>query len=189
MDSYFNIKAIPDPEMLQSAVVGQLMQAMHFLLPSYAGRVGLGFPGYGQSRTLGGILRVHGSAEDVQKLENEVKDNSIFRSYALVTSVEKIPNRVNGYAEYRRFHVKGESHYRRLEKRHKARGTWTPELEKAIAEKYQEPMKCPHVALKSRSTGQPKFMLFVKKLERGEAIGGVFNSYGLSVDGATVPLF
>jgi CRISPR-associated endonuclease Csy4 len=189
MDSYFDIKAIPDPEMLQSAVVGQLLQALHTLLPAYEGRVGLGFPGYGQSRTLGGILRAYGRTEDLQRLENEVKDNSIFRSYALVTSAEVIPGQVNGYAEYRRLHVKGKSHYRRLEKRHQARGTWSPELEKAIAEKYREPMICPHVALKSQSTMQPRFLLFVKKLKRGEAIEGVFNDYGLSVNGATVPVF
>jgi len=189
MDSYFEIKAIPDPELLQSAVVAQLMQSLHGLLPGYQGRVGLAFPGYGQARSLGGILRLHGSAEDLQRLHDQVGDLPVFSSYSLVTPVLAIPKSLAGHAVFQRLHVKGESHYRRQLKRHKANGTWTEELEQAIAANYRKTLICPYVSLKSYSTGQPVFLLFVERKPKAEMESGDFNSYGLSKDGTTVPLF
>jgi CRISPR-associated endonuclease Csy4 len=188
MNSYFDIKAIPDPELLQSTVVGELMQALHKLLPKYEGRIGVGFPGYGQSRTLGGIIRMHGSEQDLRKLECEARDNSTVNSYALITPAEEIPGFIKGYAIYQRLHVKGASHYRRLEKRHKARGTWTEQLEQDIAENYRQATICPHAGLRSLSTGQC-FLLFVQQSKCKEQMSGMFNAYGLSIDGANVPLF
>lgn len=188
MDSYFEIKAIPDPELLQSAIVAQLMQALHGLLPTYEGRVGISFPAYSQSRTLGGILRLHGTSEDMQKLREQARDHSVLTNYALITDVLLVPEKVKGYSLYRRRHVKGESDIRRMVKRHKERGTWTAELEEAIFAKYRQPLNCPHVTLKSYTTGQPKFMLFIERKMLGKAVEGDFNAYGLS-KGGTVPWF
>ncbi|MBN1007481.1 type I-F CRISPR-associated endoribonuclease Cas6/Csy4 [Amphritea pacifica] len=188
MDSYFEIKAIPDPELLQSAIVAQLMQALHGLLPAYEGRVGISFPAYGQARALGGILRLHGTSEDMQRLLDQAHDDSVLSNYALITDVLMVPEKVKGYALYRRRHVKGESDIRRLVKRHKARGTWTAELEEAIFAKYRQPRNCPHVTLKSYTTRQAKFMLFIEQEMQGKAVEGEFNAYGLS-KGSTVPWF
>ncbi|UVW34102.1 type I-F CRISPR-associated endoribonuclease Cas6/Csy4 [SAR92 clade bacterium H455] len=189
MDSYFEIKAIPDPELLQTAVIAQLMQHLHGLLPAYQGRVGLAFPGYGQARSLGGILRLHGTADDLQRLHDEVGDLPIFSSYSLVTPLLAAPKSLVGHAAFQRLHVKGKSHYRRQLKRHKANGTWSEELEQAIAANYRKTVSCPYVSLKSYSTGQPVFSLFVERKLKLEMQSGDFNGYGLSKDGATVPLF
>lgn len=188
MDSYFDIKAIPDPELLQSAVIGQLMQVVHGLLPAFEGRVGLAFPGYGQSRTLGGILRLHGMAKDLEKLAFEISNQATIRSYALVCPLAEIPGHASIHVEYQRLHTKGQSHYRRLEARHKARETWTSELEHAIAEKYREAIHCPHVTLKSKSNGN-RFLMFIAKKLHDHPVNGSFNDYGLSVNGSTLPLF
>ena len=189
MDSYFEIKAIPDPELLQSAVLAQLMQSLHGLLPAYQGRIGLAFPGYGQARSLGGILRLHSTADDLRRLHDEVCDLAVFTSYSLVTSLMTIPKSLAGYAVFQRLHVKGESHYRRQLKRHKARGTWSEELEQAIAANYRKTLACPYVSLKSYSTGQPVFLLFVERKRKADMQPGDFNGYGLSTNGATLPLF
>lgn len=191
MDSYFEIKAIPDPELMQSAVLAQLMQVLHGLLPAYQGSVGLSFPGYGQARTLGGILRLHGSSSDLAQLSHQVHNDATVGSYALVTEVMSVPEKPKGYAVFQRLHVRGSSHFRRLEKRHRARGTWTPELEQGMAEKYQQATICPHVALKSHSTGQARFLLFIERKSRAEPAAGRFNAYGLSrlEEAVTVPLF
>jgi CRISPR-associated endonuclease Csy4 len=129
-----------------------------------------------------------GSEGDVRKIESETREHPVFSSYALITTTSAIPAGVAGYVVNQRLHVKGTSDYRRLEKRHKARGTWTPELAQEIAEKYRQATICPHVGLKSSSTGQ-RFLLFVQQARRKEPVDGGFNAYGLSVDGATVPLF
>lgn len=188
MDSYFEISAIPDPELLQTAVVAQLMQELHRLLPAYDGRVGVSFPGYGQSRTLGGIIRVHGTTHDLDRLNFDVRNDPGIRSYGLISEVSSVPNSVKGYARFQRLHSKGGSHLRRLQQRHRSRGTWTKELEESISQKYAAPVSCPHVALKSASTGQSRFLLFIEKSCSENSADGEFNAYGLSKT-ATVPLF
>lgn len=188
MDSYFDIKAIPDPELLQSAVVGELMQAVHSLLPAFDGRVAVGFPAYGQVHTLGGIIRLYGAQADLDSLHSLALEHPGIRNYGLTIPVAAVPDTLKGHVIYSRMHVKGASHYRRLEARHKARGTWTDELARAIAEKYQQATHCPHVSLRSHTTGQ-RFILFIQQSRQKEASDGQFNAYGLSVDDATVPLF
>ncbi len=188
MDSYFEVKAIPDPELLQSAVMGQLMQTLHGCLTDFDGRVGVSFPGYGQARTLGGILRLHGSSPDMDQLKFQLESKPTATSYGLLTDVAPVPSKLKGHALFQRKHVKGKSNIRRLEKYHRANGTWTADREKAIAEKYQQAVTYPHIVLKSHSTKQPKFLLFVEKKNVVQPISGEFNAYGLSKT-ATVPWF
>lgn len=188
MDSYFEIRAIPDPELLQSAIVANLMQKIHGLLPAYDGRVGLSFPGYGQARTLGGIIRIHGNTNDLERLNFDVRNDPGMRSYGLISDVSSVPDSIKGYAKFQRLHAKGNSHLRRLQQRHQARGTWTKELEESISRKYAVQVSCPHVSLKSASTGQPRFLLFIERCGSDSSADGEFNAYGLSKT-ATVPLF
>lgn len=188
MDSYFEIKAIPDAEMLQSTVMGVLIQDLHRLLPEYQGRVGVSFPAYGQSRTLGGIIRLHGSAADLQKLQQQSANSSQINSYGLVTAVSATPTNIALYAHFQRLRVKSNSAIRRLKKRHMQRGSWNPELEQAIEQKYGLNSVCPHVLLKSYSTNQPRFPLFIQRKMNKQPSSGSFNSYGLSKT-ATVPWF
>ncbi len=190
MDSYFELKAIPDPELLQSEVLAQLMQVTHGVLSDYDGRVGVSFPAYGQSRTLGGILRLHGEEVDLLKLQSQLGTNPVIRSYALITDVGFIPKKISDYGVFRRQHIKGASDIRRLISRHKKRGTWNEELEVAITQKYSQDVVCPHLKLKSSSTGQPSFLLFVKRtIQKYPSETVKFGSYGLSKDGSSIPLF
>lgn len=190
MDTYFELKAIPDPELLQSAVVGKLMQAMHGLLPSYQGRLGISFPGYGQARTLGGILRLHGSSDDMQELHSQLRKTPVVGSYSLITDLNRVPENISEHGIFKRMHTKSKSDINRLIQRHKNRGTWTQVLEAAIRDSYSQDVICPHVRLKSYSTGQPSFLLFVRKMVcKYPTENGKFNTYGLSKNGATVPLF
>lgn len=190
MDSYFELKAIPDPELLQSEILAQLVQVIHGLMPVYEGRVGASFPGYGQSRTLGGILRLHGKDTDLQKLQSQLIEQAVIRSYAQVTDVGAIPSKIHDYGIFKRLHIKGGSDIRRLINRHKKRGTWTEELETAITTKYSQATICPHLKLKSSSTGQASFLLFVKReIQKKASENMEFGSYGLSKAGSAVPLF
>lgn len=188
MDSYFEIKAIPDPELLQSAVIGQLMQAVHSYLPRHEGRIGISFPAYGQARTLGGILRLHGEHGDLAQLHLSLQNTPSVSSYGLITDVKPVPNKLRGNIRFKRRHTKGYSHFKRLEQRNHAKGNWTPEHQAAVAAKYSESIKCPHVALRSHSTGQGKFLLFIEREMLPAKIEGIFNNYGLSKT-ATVPWF
>ena len=188
MDSYFDIKALPNPEIIQSAVLSHLMQQLHKLLPAFEGRIGLAFPAYGQQRTLGGIIRALGESKDVDRLYDQLQCMVVVSDYALLTPIEPTPMGITQYARYTRAHAKGNSRLQRLKRRHQAVGTWTDELATAIASKYSQPLHLPHVSLNSVSSGQA-FILFVHRnivQEQGE---GSFNAYGLSLGGAAVPVF
>lgn len=188
MDSYCELKALPNPEIIQSAVVAELMQVLHQLLPQFDGRIGLDFPAYGQQRTLGGILRILGKKEDIETLHAALEKHPDIQDYALLTRPAGIPSGVKKYAGYLRQHARGNSRYQRLKKRHQNKGTWTETLEQVLLLKRSEPVHLPHVKLKSASTSQ-KFMLFIKQKNSAKPLSGSFNGYGLGVNGATVPVF
>lgn len=188
MDSYFDIKALPNPEIIQSAVLGHLMQHLHQLLPAFDGRIGLAFPAYGQQHTLGGIVRVLGEHKDSDVLYQQLQGMTDISDYALLTPIEPTPANISQYVKYTRAHAKGNSRLQRLKRRHQAAGTWTDELASLIASKYSQPLHLPHVSLNSASSGQ-RFMLFVRRQLVQEGGQGVFNSYGLSLGEAAVPAF
>ncbi len=188
MDSYFDIKALPNPEIIQSAVVAHLMQQLHKLLPAFDGRIGLAFPAYGQQRTLGGIIRVLGECKDVERLYQQLQGMADVSDYALLTPIEPTPVNITQYARYTRAHAKGNSRLQRLKRRHQAACTWTDELATAIASKYSQPLHLPHVSLNSVSSGQA-FILFVRRQVVQEQKRGAFNSYGLSLGNVAVPAF
>ncbi len=188
MDSYLDIKALPNPEIIQSAVVAALMQSLHRMLPAYDGRIGVGFPAYGQQRTLGGIIRVFGAKEDIESLHANLNEDSNVANYALVMPLAVIPMNITKFASYKRYHVQGQSRLRRQQKRHEERGTWNQAIEQAMNEKLSETVNLPHISLSSSSTGQ-RFILFVKRQIKKTSADGKFNAYGLSLFDATIPMF
>ena len=182
------MKALPNPEIIQSAVLAHLMQQLHKLLPAFDGRIGLAFPAYGQQRTLGGIIRVLGESKDVEKLYDQLQCMADVSDYALLTPIEPTPVNITQYARYTRAHAKGNSRLQRLKRRHQAAGTWADELATAIVSKYSQPLHLPHVSLNSVSSGHA-FMLFVRRNIAQENGGGEFNAYGLSLGDGVVPVF
>ncbi|MTI12680.1 type I-F CRISPR-associated endoribonuclease Cas6/Csy4, partial [Sansalvadorimonas verongulae] len=181
MDSYFEIKALPNAEIIQSAVVSELLQELHRHLPAYEGRIALAFPAYGQQRTLGGILRLLGDEEDIKGFHTLLLKSSLIQDYALQTVVKTVPDNVDKFGCYQRKHARGNSRLQRLKRRHQERGTWTEELEQAMFDKVSQPVHLPHLGLKSSSTGQ-QFLLFVEKKSGNKCVKGAFNAYGLSVN-------
>ena len=188
MDSYFELKALPNPEIIQSAVVAELMQVLHKLLPSYDGRLGVDFPAYGQQHTLGGIIRLLGAKQDVETLHTALVQHPVIQDYALLTGVSTVPGTIGQYACYQRRQARGNSRFQRMKKRHQLKGTWTDELEQALQLKLSTPVRLPHVKLKSASTHQ-SFLLFVERKTSSKPLAGDFNGYGLGLDGTTVPVF
>ena len=188
MDSYFEIKALPNPEMLQTTIVGYLMESLHHYLSDTNGNVGLSFPGYGQQRTLGGILRVISKRDDLEGLYDEICFDPVLNDYALITEINEVPSKVIAHYEYKRIHPKGNSHFERLKRRYQQRGDWDESKAENIAKKLIQPTRLPHIFLNSLSTGQ-KYPLFIKEKYHQKPQDGTFNSYGLSLNGATVPGF
>ena len=182
---YLELRAIPQADITQSQVLSHLMQTLHQCLPAYAGRIGAAFPGYGQARTLGGIIRLIGNQADCQHLHQQLQQLGI-NDYALLYPVADIPQGIQQHVRYSRIHHKGESALRRAEKRLTAQGKWQPEIAQRMQDKWQAP-KLPHLKLRSASTRQT-FTLWIKQQNYTHPQTGLFSAYGLSQE-ATVPQF
>lgn len=187
---YSDIRAIPQPDMRQSDSVAYIMQTLHRFLPACEGRIGIGFPAYGQSRTLGGIIRLFGSENDLRQLLGQLHATAL-PDYALIDSIQSIPHaKIIAHARFTRRQQKGQSDLRRAEKRLRERGHSEEDIAKRLAGKAAKTgaPNLPHLHLKSASTGQT-FVLAIQRTQTGHPQKGRFNSYGLSQQGATVPLF
>ncbi len=192
---YFDIKAIPQAEMLQSAVVSHLLQVLHRYLPEYNtdndDPVALAFPAYGQAETLGGIIRVLGSEEKVSALRTQLGEIS---DYALITDCQKIPEKVKGYAYFYRQRFKGKSHLKHLKQRAESRGEpWTETHEKAVTRKYAFHKHVPFAVLKSSSTQQDKVWLHIAMEKVDSPSQAPLSTYGVNAKSQatkmTVPIF
>ncbi|MFD1244358.1 type I-F CRISPR-associated endoribonuclease Cas6/Csy4 [Paralysiella testudinis] len=184
---YLELRAIPQPELTQSQVLSHLMQALHQHLPAYAGRIGVAFPGYGQARTLGGIIRLIGNEADCQALHQQLHASGNISDYALLYAVAKVPQGIQSHARYSRSHHKGPSALRRAEQRLSAQGKWQAEIADKMRAKWQTPPKLPHLQLRSASTKQT-FTLWIQQQNHTHPKPGLFSAYGLSQE-ATVPQF
>lgn len=188
---YFELRAIPQIEMTETEVMNQLMQSLHRALVNYNGKIGLSFPCYARQnrQSMGGIIRLFGSAGNLQQLSNEIKQNSNIRDYALAMDIQTIPEKLTGYIEVSRVRSKGQSAIRRAEKRLTAQGKWSPDVHQAMIEKWGSTrLNYPYFHLTSQSTGQ-HFMLWVNQKHCKNPVYGEFNAYGMSQVGVTVPDF
>lgn len=188
LSHYCDIRAIPQADMLQSEVVSLVMQSLHRELPAFAGRIGLAFPGYGQQRTLGGIVRVLGPSGDLARLRGALETSELI-DYALIAAVTAIPSVVKAHLCFARKHVKGTSDRRRAEQRLAAQGLSTAEIARRLQQKAQKSRRAdvPHAHLTSHSTGQNMVLCVTRHVKR-KAQTGRFSYYGLS-SSATVPDF
>ena len=184
---YIELRAIPQADLIQSQVLSHLMQTLHQYLPAYAGRIGAAFPGYGQARTLGGIIRLIGNEADCQALHQQLHASGAINDYALLYPVAAVPSGIQNHVRYSRSHNKGQSALRRAEQRLTTQGKWQAEIAEKMREKWQTPQKLPHVHIRSASTRQT-FILWIKQHSHTHPQAGLFSAYGLSQE-ATVPQF
>lgn len=188
---YFELKAIPQIEMTETEVMDQLMQSLHQILVNHKRDIGLSFPCYArrQRQSVGGIIRLFGSAVNLLQLSNEIKQNGNIRDYALVMDSKIIPEKLTGYLQVSRVRSKGRSAVKRAEKRLTAQGKWSTEVHQAMVEKWGNTrLEYPYFHLTSQSTGQ-RFMLWISQKHCKHPVDGDFNAYGMSQMGITVPDF
>ncbi len=192
---YFDIKAIPQAEMIQSAVVAHILQVLHRHLPAYNNDsdepIALAFPAYGQGGTLGGIVRVLGNENSVSSLMGQIAE---LADYALITDRQQIPEKIQGYAYFYRHRFKGKSHIKHLKQRAEQRGKpWTQEYEKAVIKKYSFHEHVPFAVLKSSSTKQKQMWLHIGMAKTETPTQGQLSAYGINGKSqqikTTIPVF
>ena len=85
MESYQEIRVLPDPEFTEETLMAALFAKLHRALGAYGkGDIGVSFPEHAQ--TLGGVIRLHGSQSALSKLE-ESRWQAGLNDYSTATAI------------------------------------------------------------------------------------------------------
>ncbi len=183
MNHYFEIRMQPDPEIPATVLMNAVYSKLHkSLCDLNATGIGVSFPKY--RVTLGDVLRLHGSAAD---LENLQRTNWVggMSGYCSISDISPVPADSKHRTVSRKQTTMSQSKLRRLIKR----GSITEEEAKAYrAKMFTKGLDNPYLELKSGSNGHKHR----RYIELGELVDepekGEFDQFGLSKT-ATIPWF
>lgn len=187
MDTYIDIRLLPDPEFPPTLLMNALFSKLHRGLVNFGdGSIGVSFPDVREkSRSLGQHLRLHGTAATLEQFMQSGWLKGM-NDHLKVSDHCAVPNKVS-HRIVRRIQAKSspERERRRLIA-HK--GVSEEKARSTIPDEKVKLLDLPYVVLNSQSTGQ-QFRLFIEHMpEKVEPQLGSFSAYGLSTT-ATVPWF
>lgn len=188
MDTYIEIKLLPDPEFPSSILINALYSKLHRVLSGLkSSSIGVSFPEVDQARpSLGSIMRIHGSQKVLEELMGRNWLQGM-QDHVLISAVTLVPKKTS-HVGVRRVQTKSspERLRRRQMRRHNlSEAECRQRIPETVAGKR---LKLPYINLKSQSTDQ-HFRFFIEHLPPQEhPVKGEFNTYGLSTH-ATVPWF
>lgn len=187
---YIDITLLPDPEFSQAHLLGALVAKLHrALVQGQHTDIGVSYPQHISQplarRTLGAVLRLHGTPEALQRLMAQDWLKGL-RDHTQVTAPHPAPADAPHRTVRRRQFKTNADRLRR--RRMQRKGETAEQAEAAIPDSVERHPNLPFVHLHSSSTGHP-FRLYV---EHGplapQSIPGTFNAYGLAHE-TTVPWF
>lgn len=187
---YIDITLLPDPEFSHAHLLGALVAKLHrALVQGQRTDIGVSYPQHiGQPltrRTLGAVLRLHGTPEALQRLMGQDWLKGM-RDHTQVGDPLSVPAHAQHRSVRRRQFKTNVDRLRR--RRMQRKGETAEQAAAAIPHTVERRPDLPFVQLRSSSTGQP----FCLCVEHGpllpQPVPGPFNAYGLSQD-ATVPWF
>lgn len=184
MESYQEIRVLPDLEFGAELLMAALFAKLHRALGRYAaGKIGVSFPHY--AKRPGDIIRLHSRAETLAAF-GQIPWLKGLQDHIEVSVIRDVPFGVK-YRCFSRVQVK--SNAQRLRRRSVKKGWLTEEeaLER-IPDSKSQVTSLPFIHVKSLSSGET-FRLFIHMGEESSVpVDGEFGAYGLS-SGATVPWF
>lgn len=186
MDYYLDITILEDPEFTKPILMNALFSKLHRALVEVSQNdIGVSFPN-ASKKSLGDKLRLHGGQGRLEELEALPWRRGL-GDFTLVTKITQIPS-TNEFCLVKRVHVKSNADQlrRRAMKRHDL--SYEEAVER-IPKEAEKQLELPFVRIKSKSTGDQQFRLFIKQTftaSKGEA--AKFSKYGLSAT-STLPWF
>lgn len=186
MDYYLDITILEDPEFTKPILMNALFSKLHRALVEVSQNdIGVSFP-RASKKSLGDKLRLHGSQSRLEELETLPWRRGL-GDFTSVTKVTKIPS-TNEFCLVKRVHVKSNADRlrRRSMKRHDI--SYEEAVER-IPKDAEKQLELPFVRIKSKSTGDQQFPLFIKQIitaSKDESLN--FSKYGLSAT-STLPWF
>lgn len=186
MDYYLDITLLEDPEFTKTVLMNALFSKLHRALVEVSQNdIGVSFPS-ATKKSLGDKLRLHGSQGRLEALE-ALSWRRGLGDFTVVTKVTQVPS-TNEFCLVKRVHVKSNADRlrRRAMKRHDL--SYDEAVER-IPDEVEKQLALPFVRIKSRSTGDQQFPLFIKQtLSDAKKDGANFSKYGLSSI-STLPWF
>lgn len=183
MTHYDDILLLPDPEfpatVLMNAVFAKLHKALH---DSGSSTIGVSFPH--SNRTLGDVLRLHGSDSDLQQLRQRHWLGGM-SGYCQFSAIRPVPDDAKHRKVSRRQANMSQAKLKRLQRR--------GSISDGEAEQYRIKMASqrltgPYLELQSVSNGQKHRRYLEFGPLQDDPIRGEFDHFGLS-RGGTVPWF
>ena len=187
---YINITLLPDPEFSHAHLLGALVAKLHrALVQGQTTDIGVSYPQHVSQpltkRTLGAVLRLHGTPEALQRLMEQDWLKGM-RDHTQAGALLPVPAHAQHRTVRRRQFKTNADRLRR--RRMQRKGETAEQAAAAIPDTVERRPDLPFVQLRSSSTGQ-SFCLCV---EHGPLqplpVAGAFNAYGLGHQ-ATVPWF
>lgn len=185
---YLDIRVVPDPETSASQLLDALYDRLHLaLVQQRRNDLGVSFPGYSLApRAMGSLLRLHGQADTLRQFLQQDWLNGL-RDHVRLSEVTPVPDTTSHRCVHRRQFKTSAERLRRRRMRRK--GETAEQAIQAIPQTMERQPDLPYLHLRSRSTGQPSFCLFIALGPlRQDANAGTFNSHGLSST-STIPWF
>ncbi len=183
MDYYIDISLLSDPEFKETVLMNAVYIKLHKILcDSRSANIGVSFPN--SKQVLGNLLRLHGTAEALNKLQcqNWIGGMS---GYCQQSDMKPVPTSSVFRTVSRQQSAMSSAKLRRLVKR----GSITEaEMNNYQAKMLTKGLDGPYVELVSGSNGHRhrRYIEFGQLLDT--PVGGVFDQFGLSKT-ATVPWF
>lgn len=184
MESYQEIRVLPDPEFGTALLMAALFAKLHRALGQHAaGKIGISFPRYAQNP--GDMIRLHSSAATLVLFSQTLWLKGL-NDHIEVSEIRDIPADVQ-YCCFSRVQIKSSAE--RLRRRSVKKGWLTEEEALArIPDSKSQHTNLPFIPMKSLSNGE-HFQVFIRQGElRPQPNPGEFSAYGLSAT-ATVPWF
>ncbi|MGQ0709027.1 MAG: type I-F CRISPR-associated endoribonuclease Cas6/Csy4 [Rhodoferax sp.] len=187
---YIDIALLPDPEFSHAHLLGALVAKLHrALVEGRTTHIGVSYPQHISQplshRTLGAVLRLHGTPEALQRLMGQDWLKGM-RDHTRVGALSAAPVTAQHRAVTRKQFKTNAERLRR--RRMQRKGETAEQAHVAIPDSVERRPDLPFVQLRSSSTGQ-SYCLFV---QHGPVVAqpcaGEFNAFGLG-QGATVPWF
>lgn len=185
---YLDIRVVPDPETTAPQLLDALYDRLHLaLVQQRRNDLGVSFPGYSITpRAMGTVLRLHGQADTLHQFLQQDWLKGL-RGHVRLSEIIPVPDGASHRCVHRRQFKTSAERLRRRRMRRK--GESAEQALQAIPQTVERRPDLPYLHLRSRSTGQPSFCLFIAlgPLQQS-ATAGTFNSHGLSST-STVPWF
>ncbi len=183
MNHYFEIKILPDPEILDTVLMNAVYTKLHKALCDLNSTgIGVSFPN--RQKTLGNTVRLHGSDKDLDDLMR-LNWTGGMSGYCSISDILPVPDNSKFRTVSRKQTTMSQSKLNRLLKR----GSITEdEVKNYKAKMFTKGLDNPYLELQSGSNGHRhrRYIEFGELLN--EPVSGQFDQFGLSKT-ATIPWF